>query len=229
MRVGRFVFAACCAGLFTSPPAMAEIVSHGYFCSAKAFTTIGGWDGVGEGDVSMSLDENYQPLSTTVTYNVRDRVTGFGQFEASWPLTANTPFDVASGPGYVRIMFRASVPDDFILAVSLDGAPVGAHRFRRTGKYVSDLDAIGFASKNRLTQAAMSESDHPWIPDLRGHSTLSYDIRFPGEPAIGQTYLLPDWRAVRTQVASALAMVEKFRRKHRCDSTLSIRRADLSG
>lgn len=208
---------------------MAGTVSHGYACSATAFTTIGGLDGVGEGSVSMSLDENYKPVSTTVTYNVRDRVTGFGQFEASWPITGGVPFEVPSGPGYVRILFRASVPDDFVLAVSLDGAPAGTHRFRRAGQYVSDLDAIGFASRKRLTQAAVSERDHPWIPDLRGHNTVSYDIRFPGAPAIGQSYLLPDWHAARKQVASALATVEKLRWKHRCDPTVSIRQADLSG
>lgn len=215
----RFVYLAACDGWDRQPR---------IFLLSKSLHHYRRMGRRGRSGVSMSLDENYQPLSTTMTYNVRDRVTGFGQFEASWPLTVNTPFDVASDLGYVRILFRASVPDDFVLAVSLDGAPVGAHRFRRAGQYISDLDAIGVASRKRLTQAALSESDHPWIPDLRGHSTLSYDIRFPGAPTIGQTYLLPDWRAFRKQVASALAMVEKLQRKHRCDPTVSIRRADLS-
>ena len=215
-------------GLATAPLATARTVSEGYTCSAAAFSMIGGWGGIGEVEASMFADADYQPVSTTLKYTVRDRVTGFGKLEASWPVTADGAF-LPTVPGYVRIPIRASVPNDFSVTVTLDDAPGVTHRFRRTLQYVTDLDATGFAARVQAAPAVISEADHPWLPDLHVHRTLSVNIQHDGAPTIGDTFLLPNWQDARKQVSNAFRAVEKLRRQNHCDRTMVLRPDDQSG
>jgi hypothetical protein len=209
------------ATLFAAP-ATAQI-DEGFTCSAPAFATIGGLDMIGEGRMSMFVDKDYRPVSTTFRYQVRDRITGMGKLEASWAAAGGAP-DFAVVPSNLRIPVRARVPDSFTITVSFDTAPVATHRFERTGGIVKDLDATGFAARGEPIPAIVSAGEHSWLPAWQGRRLLSYDLRAAGASAISDTFLLPDFKAFRRQIARATRSMNELRRKRSCDRTFVLKR-----
>lgn len=210
-------------GLLVASPAAHELVGEGFTCRATAFATLGGLDAVGEGEVSLFANADYHPVTTTIRYRVRDRVTGVGSLETYWSTKADGLPDVSSAPEWLRIPLRASVPDHFAVRVLLDGIPVGTHRFVRTNGVVSDIDALGTAARPEPLPAVLSAGDHPWLPSLSGHRTLGYELRTGDRMIAGETFLLPDWKRQRGKLAAAHKDVISQVRAMSCGRSIILR------
>lgn len=207
MRLTALALVLCVIPVATSGQAPPD----GYACTETAFTALLSFTGT----VRVEAGPDYGFRNAGFTWQVSDRGRG-GRMTATWALAGRK---FAGTPPYVFIPLRrdrAALP--LTVTVTLDGQPVGVRRYERRGERVAVLDASGQQVADQQQVELRSNDGDRWIPELFGHSLLSWRATdATGAAAGGDDILLPRRDKVEDQIGPALGRAEKRRKRRDCD------------
>ena len=188
--------------------AAAQGVPDGYHCTTETFTNIGAIHGIGYGEVRLAADPQHRPTGAFYSYQVKDRVTGFGRMSATW-LLPNGKFDAPAIESIWLPFHRELAQMPASVEVSLDGgAPVS---LPITDPATIQVGSHGLANGVTLLGKAGT------APELLGRRSFGFTMKAADGTVLFQDmFLLPPWKKVPGAVASGLRRARSDLSKKKC-------------
>jgi hypothetical protein len=196
--------------------AAAQEGPDGYSCSARAFSNIGAIHGVGEGSVTVSAGPDYGETGASFTYAVRDRVSGFGRFGATWQLPGGR-FEAATLQSIWLPFHRELAQMPAAIAIRLDGGEPATTA-------IADPARIQVGTQGRANGLTLLARDG-MAPELRGRVSFGYEVKAADGTILFQDMvLMPDWRGAPGRIRAALREARGRLRRRDCNPFFRIGR-----